>query len=195
MIIGLTCSLFASVAGVVLCAVGKLSYCQHAFVFTAAASHVGRSGFERIQFFCLRHSRDMILLPVCHRIEGAAVGSHDSCYVRSYDFPAQNFFYGSEHRFIIESSALNHDFFSGFVRVAQLYHFVEGVLYDGIGKSGGYIAYIRPLFLRLLDHRVHEHRAAGSQVHRILGLNAYLGEVLHLHIHRFGVSLYERAAA
>ena len=70
----------------------------------------------------------------------------------------------------------------------------QRVFDDGIGQAGGDVTHRRAFLLRLLHAGVHEHRAAASQVDRVLGADGLLGERAHVHVHGHREALDEAAA-
>ena len=72
---------------------------------------------------------------------------------------------------------------------------VQRVLDDRNRQAGRDRVNARAVLLRLLDRRVHEHRAARAEVDRVLGEQAELAELLDRVAHRAGKGLDKRAAA
>ena len=98
--IGLSRTFFTPVARYIPFAVAKPCYGEHTVVFAAFTSGVGSIGFKSVKSICCRQGGHMAIFPFRHRIESAAVGSHDPGNVRSYHFFSQDLFYSSQHRFV-----------------------------------------------------------------------------------------------
>ena len=70
-----------------------------------------------------------------------------------------------------------------------------GVFHDGDGQAGGDVLHAGAVLLGLLDAGVHEHGAAGAQVHGLLGEQAQLGEGGNVIAQGLGKGLDKGAAA
>ena len=80
---------------------------------------------------------------------------------------------------VAERTALHHDMFAHLVKRLQLQHFIEAVLNHRITEPGGYVVYLRPFTHRLFDLAVHEHRATGAEVIRVLRQGSHACKIAH----------------
>ena len=106
-----------------------------------------------------------------------AEGAHQAGDVGAHRLRSGDALEGAQHRLIIEGAALHHNVAAQLTGVGQLDDLEQGVLDDGVGKSGGDIGHRRTLLLGLLHVGVHEHGAAGAQIHRMLGEQRLIGEL------------------
>ena len=127
--------------------------------------------------------------------QGCAEGPHDARDGGAGDVPAQLQLKGPEHRVVVEGASLDHDVLSQVIRGGGADDLVDGVFHDGDGKTGGDVLHAGSVLLGLLDAGVHKDRAAGAQIHRVLGEQAQLGEVRDGIAQGFGEGLNEGAAA
>ena len=128
-------------------------------------------------------------------VEGRAVSAHQSGDVGPGDVAADLLFKGPEHRVIEERTALDHDMFSESVAVGGPDDLINGVFYDADGKARRDIFNGSAVFLGLLDGGIHKDRAAGTQVHGVIGVDAPLGKVGNGIAQRPGKGLQKGAAA
>ena len=127
--------------------------------------------------------------------ECCAEGAHYSCNIRADGLDTGNLLESPEYCIIIEGAALDDDVFSQVPGIGQLDDLEKGVFDDRIGQAGGDVRDRSPLLLGLLDLRIHEDRAAGAQVNRVLCEEGFFGEVFDRIIQGLGEGLDEGAAA
>ena len=83
--------------------------------------------------------------------ESSTESPHDSGDIRTNGLAAGNLLEASKHRIIVKRTSLHHDMVSKLGGVGYLNHFKQGIFYDRIGKAGGNVRNLGPLFLGLLD--------------------------------------------
>ena len=127
--------------------------------------------------------------------QGGAEGPHDAGDGGPGHVPAQLLFKGPEHRVVVEGAALDHDVLPQIVGGGGPDDLINGVFHDGGGQAGGDVGHAGPVLLCLLHAGIHEHGAAGAQIHRLLGKQAQLGEVGNIVAQSLGEGLDEGAAA
>ena len=176
-LVAATGTLFTAVAADVLSAAGELVDGEHTVVGAAAAAH-GRCGVGQIQNVIQGQHGGFLPGVVAPGHQRRAKRAHEAGNVRAGGVHAGNFLKGPQHRLIVEGAALHHDVAAQILRGGQLDDLVQGVFDDGIGKARRDIGYRCALLLGLLDVGVHEHRAAGAQVHGGLGVQGLMGEFL-----------------
>ncbi len=111
--------------------------------------------------------------------ECCAEGAHYSCNIRADGLDTGNLLESPEYCIIIEGAALDDDVFSQVPGIGQLDDLEKGVFDDRIGQAGGDVRDRSPLLLGLLDLRIHEDRAAGTQIDRMFGKKSRLREILN----------------
>ena len=184
----------AAVAADMLAAAGEFIDGQHAVVGASAAAHAGGGIGELQDFIQGEHLRFLSVVMVPGR-QGCAEGAHDACNIRADCLHPGDFFKGPKHRQIVEGAALDHDVLSqGFCR-GQLDDLEQSIFDNGIRKACGNIRDFRSFLLGLLHIGVHEHRAAGAQVHGSLGKQGFLGKIRSRIAQGGGKVFNKRAAA
>ena len=106
-------------------------------------------------------------------------GTHDAGDIRTGDMGIEEILEGTEDGIVIEGTTLYDDVPAEILCIGHLDDLVEGVLDDGVGEAGRDVADARAFLLRLLDVRVHEDRAAGAEVGRVLRIECLMREVDH----------------
>ena len=117
----------AALAAGHLCCVFKVNdfvQWQHGSLNTAV------SCTGNLYFLCRLHLFDLF---ICHVIsftgnESGTKGTHDSGDVRSYYISSQKILKSTEHRIIVEGSALNNDVFAQIPGFCNLYNLKKGIL-------------------------------------------------------------------
>ena len=127
--------------------------------------------------------------------QGRTVGAHAAGDVGTHGMNAGELLKRAQRGVGHKGAALNDHLAADLLGIAQLNNLEQGILNDGIGKTGRDIAHRGAFLLRLLDTRVHEDRAAAAQVDRGLGMDGGIGERAHVHVHRDGEALDKAAAA
>ena len=94
--------------------------------------------------------------------------AHDTGDIGTGNFHAGYFFKSTQHGVVIEGTALYHDMATQFRSVCQFNDLIQCVFDNGIGKACGNIRHAGSFFLGLLYIGIHKHRAAGTQIHRML---------------------------
>ena len=122
-----------------------------------------------------QHGRLLAGVPIPGN-EGCAEGTHDTGDIRADGLHPGDFLKGTEHCLVVEGTALDHNVPSQVPGVRQLDDLIQGVLDDGVGKSGGNVRNGCSLLLGLLHIGVHKHRTPGSQIHRMLPEKGLLGK-------------------
>ena len=141
---------------------------QQAAVFAARAARLfglACEGLKRVKREHRAFTREKGAL--FFRVERSAVRAHQAGNIGADDVHAQLVFKRAQHRVVIEGAALHDDVLAQLMRAGAADDLVQRVFDDGDGKACGNIGYIRAVLLRLLDGGIHEHRAAGTQVHRL----------------------------
>ena len=182
-----------AVAGDKAAAAVKLVDGQAAVVGAAVAGDGFGGVLEGLQFFV---GEDLALLQ--RQILGGqcrAEGAHQTGDGGTGDVAAQLLLKGPEHCVVVEGAALHHNVLAQLVGRGHTQHLVDGVLDDGDGETGGDVGHAGAILLGLLDGGVHEHRAAGAQVHRLFGEQAQLGEIGDVIAQRLGEGLNKGTAA
>ena len=124
-----------------------------------------------------------------------AEGAHNARDGGAGDLPAQLLLKGPQHRVIVEGAALHHDVLAQVVGAGGADDLVDGVFHDGDGQAGADVLHTGAVLLCLLYAGVHEHRAPGTQIYRLLGKQTQLGKVGNVIAQRLGKRLNEGAAA
>ena len=185
----------AAVAGDVPRAVAEVGDRQPAVVLAQPAGVELRVQAEVVQLFERQRLRLLADLPVALGGEGRAVRTHEAGDVGSRDLGAGLQLERTQHGVVEERAALDDDLVAELGGVLELDDLVEGVADDGVRQARGDVADARALALCLLDRAVHEHRAAGTEVDRRVGLHRGAGERVYVGAHGCGERLQERAAA
>ena len=174
--VGVLHPLFAAIAGDIAAAVGEGVHRQQAVILAPAAA----GGFRRIgqsgDVGEVQRLRGLAVIAVTGD-QRRAEGAHQSGDIGAHRVHTGDTLKGPQHRLIIEGAALHHDVAAQLMGVGQLDDLEQGVLDDGVGKSGGDIRHRRALLLGLLHVGVHEHGAAGAQIHRMPGEQGLVGEL------------------
>ena len=184
----------AAVAGDMPPAAGELVHRQQAVVAAAAAAGGGGGVAELHDLLQGQHAALLTLVPLPGD-QRRAEGPHNAGNIRAGDLYPGDLLQGAQHRLVIEGAALHHDVPPQLGRVGQLDDLIQGVFDDGIGKAGGDVRNAGPFLLGLLHVGVHEHGAAGAQIHRVLGKERLLGEALGAVAQGVGEVFDEGAAA
>ena len=185
----------AAVARHVALAVGERRDGHLAVVLTQAAGLAGRVHAEALEGLDRGEGRGPLPRVVHARGQGGAVGTHEARDVGAHDLAAGEQLEGAQHRVVEECAALDDDALTQVRGLLELDDLVEGVAHDGVGQAGADVAHVRAFLLRLLDGGVHEHRAAGAQVHGGFGFHGHAREGTHVGAHRLREGLQEGAAA
>ena len=185
----------AAVAGHVTLAVGERRDRHLAVVLAQAAGLAGRVHAEALEGLDRGEGRGPLPRVVHARGQGGAVGAHQASDVGAHDLAAGEQLEGAQDRVVEEGAALDDDALTQVRGFLELDDLVEGVTHDGVGQAGADVAHVRAFLLRLLDRRVHEHGAAGAQIHGGRGLHGHAREGAHVGAHRLREGLQEGAAA
>ena len=176
-------------------AVGERRNRHLAVVLAQAAGLTGCVDAEAFKGLDRGQGRGPLPRVVHARGQGGAVRAHEARDVGAHNLAAGEQLEGAQHRVVEESAALDDDALTQVRGLLELDDLVEGVTHDGVGQAGADVAHVRAFLLRLLDGGVHEHRAAGAQIHGGLGLHSHAREGPHVCAHRLGEGLQEGAAA
>ena len=168
-------ALLAAVAGDVAAAIGELVHGQHAVVGAAAAVD-GGGGVGQVQDVVQGQHGGLLAGIALPGDEGRAEGAHDAGNIGAGGFHPGDLFEGPQDGLVVEGAALDHNVAAQVGGVGQFNDLVEGVLDDGVGQARGNVADLGALLLGLLDIGVHEHGAAGTQVHGIFSEQGLLGK-------------------
>ena len=190
----LACAALAAVAGDEAGTVGKAIHGEQTVVGTALAAGDASFGMEGGQLFA-REQRGAGGGFVFFGDERRAERSHETGDVQTQHFAAETEFQGAKQGVVLEGAALRDDVFAEFFRAGNLDDLVEGVLDHGIGESRRNVADRSSFLLRLLDARIHEHGAAGAEVHGVFGVQRFVHEGGEIHAERLGKGLDEGSAA
>ena len=174
--VGVLHPLFAAVAGDVPAAVGEGIHRQQAVIFTSAAAGslggVGQGGdVGKVQ--CLGGLAVIAVTGDQRRAEG----THQAGDIGTHRLSPGDTLEGPQHGLVVEGAALHHDVMAQLPGVGQLDDLEQRVLDDGVGKAGGNVRHRSALLLGLLHVGVHEHGAAGAQIHRMPGEQGLVGEL------------------
>ena len=164
---------------------------QAAMVLTAAADRRLRRVCKMLQRVGIQERA--LVKP--HRIERRAVCAHHARDRGAHDIGAELVFKGAEHRVVEKRAALHHDGRTEIFGGIGADDLVNGVLDDADRQPCRNVGDRRAVLLRLLDRRVHEDRAARTEIDRRAALQPLAGEVLHAVAHRTGKGLNKGAAA
>ena len=189
------CAALAAVARHVALAVGERRDGHLAVVLAQAAGLARGVDAEALKGLDRRERRGPLPRVVHARGQGGAVGTHEAGDVGAHDLAAGEQLEGAQHRVVEEGATLDDDALTQVRGLLELDDLVEGVTHDGVGQAGADVAHVRAFLLRLLDGGVHEHRAAGAQVHGRFGLHGHPGEGAHVGAHRLREGLQEGTAA
>ena len=159
------CAALAAVARHVALAVGERRDGHLAVVLAQAAGLARGVDAEALEGLDRRERRGPLPRVVHARGQGGAVRTHEAGDVGAHDLAAGEQLEGAQHRVVEEGAALDDDALTQVRGLLELDDLVEGVAHDGVGQAGADVAHVRAFLLRLLHRRVHEHRAAGAQIH------------------------------
>ena len=129
------------------------------------------------------------------RGQGGTVRAHEARDVGAHDLTSGEQLESAQHRVVEEGAALDDDALTQVRGLLELDDLVQGVAHDGVGQTGADVAHVRAFLLRLLDGGVHEHRAAGAQVHGGGGFHRHSREGAHVGAHGLREGLEEGSAA
>ncbi len=130
-----------------------------------------------------------------HGVDRRAVGAHQAGDVGPGDLDPHLLLEHAQHGVVQKRAALHHDVSAQRLGVRHADHLVDGVFHHADRKAGADVLRRGAVLLRLLDLRVHEHRAARPQVDGVLGEQAHPGELRDAVAERAGEGLQKRAAA
>ena len=157
---------------------------QQAVIRTLTATGQFRFIVKLLEFFRRNQRTGRMPIPLALRDERRAEGSHNTGDIRTNDLMACNFLKGPQYSVVIEGAALHDDLVSHFGVIPDLDDLLQGILDDRIRQTCRNIADTGPLFLCLLDTRIHEYSTAGTQVNRIRSHQCFGRKILDLHIQR-----------
>ena len=187
-------TLFAPIAGDVTAAAGEDVDGEHTVVGTAAAPGGGGGICKVVDLLQRQHGGGLTLIPLpCQ--QRRAEGTHNARNVGAGGLHTGDGLKGPQHRLIVEGAALHHHVGAQLPGISQLDDLEQGVFDDRIGQTGRNIGHLRPLFLCLLHVGVHKHRAAGAQIHRMLGKEGFFCKILCGKAQRIGEVFNKGAAA
>ena len=115
---------FAVVSCHITLTIFKFGNGKHTLIFTPAAPRIDGSCLEGFQLILLCDVGMGSWNPVFQRMECTAVGTHDTGNVRTNHFPSKHQFDAAKNRLIQESTSLNHDLFSGLLRISKFNYFI-----------------------------------------------------------------------
>ena len=188
------CAALAAVARHVTLAVGERRDGHLAVVLAQAAGLARGVDAEALEGLDRRECRGPLPRVVHPRGQGRAVRAHEAGDVGAHDLAAGEQLEGAQHGVVEEGTALHDDALTEVRGLLELDDLVEGVAHDGVGQAGADVAHVSAFLLRLLDGGVHEHRAAGAQVHGRFRLHGHPGEGTHVGAHGLREGLQEGAA-
>ena len=183
---------FTAVAGDVAGSVVEDVHRQLAVVAAAAAPAMLDLHIEVIQLVQPQDGAAAAFFIAFQGDECRAEGPHEAGDIRTHHILFRNLFKGPQHRVVVEGPSLNDDVFPQVLGIVDLDDLLKGILDDRVGQTGGDIADGSPFLLGLLDLGVHEHRAAGTQIHGILGFQSRFDEGVHVQAQGFGESFQKR---
>ena len=186
--------LFAAVAAHMTPPAGEDADREHAVVLAALAAR-GRGLVGELLDLFKRQHRGFLAMVAVAREQRRAECAHDARNVGAGHLRAGDALKRAQHGLIEERAALHDDVRTEFARVGKLDDLVERVFDDGVGETGRDVGYARALFLRLLDVGVHKYGAARAEIHRSLGKERLVRELLRRHAKGVGKVFKERAAA
>ena len=184
---------FAAVAREILAAVREFLHRDQALVAAALAAVRARLHIEMLEF--ARREQRRLLAPRFEREDGRAIRAHDACDVGTDDVAVQEFFHAAQHGIVVERAALHDDMVAERAHVLELHDLEQCILDDGERDARRDVSDLRALFLRLLDFRIHEDRAARAEVDRRFRADGQLCKLGRRHVQALGEVLDERAAA
>ena len=110
-------------------------------------------------------------------IEGTTISPHQFGQVATNDLGSCQQFDGTHHGIIAHRAALYEDMLAQSRHIFQFQYFIEAILHHGIGQAGGNVLHRSPFAQHLLHLGVHEDRAAGAQITRMLGTASQAGKL------------------
>ena len=169
------------VAALAACHAGRILELDDVVDRKHAGLHASISGERYILFLTRLHLPKMFVLQLITlaRDQRRTEGTHDAGDIRTGDMGIEEILEGTEDGIVIEGTTLYDDVPAEILCIGHLDDLVEGVLDDGVGEAGRDVADARAFLLRLLDVRVHEDRAAGAEVGRVLRIECLMREVDH----------------
>ena len=121
--------------------------------------------------------------------------THQLRHIREENALARHQLQGPHNGQVLEGSALHHNMFTQFTDILYFKYFIQTIFHNGIRETRSDVSHIGTLLHRLFHLRIHEHRAAGSQIVRMLGHARNAGKLGHRITQNIGEILNERAAA
>ena len=187
----------AAVAREVLAAVRELLHRDQALVAAAAAAVGARRDREMVELIWRQQARLLRAGFFCglHREDGRTVGAHQARDIGADDVTVQEFLHAAQHGVVVECAALHDDVVAELADILELHDLEERILDDGERDAGRDVGDVSALFLRLLDLRVHEDRAARAEVYGGLRVDGFGRELRRRHVQALGEVLDEGAAA
>ena len=164
-------------------------------VVLAQLAHGGLGGQAEAGQLGERHERGGHAVVGLPGGQGGTEAAHEAGDVGAHHLAPGEQLEGAQDGVVEEGPALDGDVVAELVGVAQLDDLVQGVANHRVGQPSADLPGGGRLLLGLLDRGVHEHGAAGPQVHRALGAQGLLGELLDRLPHGLGEGLQEGAAA
>ena len=187
----------AAVAADIFFAAGEQVDGELAVVAAQAALrifHFVREGFQR---FGAQQCGVCLMCAPCffHTVQRCAVSAHQTGNIGTDDLGFHLLFKRAQNGFIVERAALHDDFAAQLLGAGSADNLVQRVFYHTDGKAGGDVLNGSAVLLRLLDGRVHKHRAAAAQIDGAVGKQSKLGKLGHGFAHGLGKCLQKAAAA
>ena len=183
-----------AVAADILAAAGKTVDGQTAVIGTALA--VGHPGgiLQGVDLFNGQHG-GLFALTALSGNKSRAESAHDACDVGTDGLAVGDPLKASEHRVVVESTALDHDVVAQLRGIGHLDDLVQSVLDDGIGQTGGDIRHSGPFLLSLLYLGIHKYGAAGTQVDGMLREQCFFCKILNAVVQGLGKVFNKGTAA
>ena len=127
--------------------------------------------------------------------KSGAVGTHDTCNIRTDDVSAGEQLKSTERCIGHEGTTLNNAVLANLAEVAELDDLEQGVLDDGVRKTGSNVADGCAFLLRLLNAGVHEDGTARAQINRECCLGCGGCKLADVHLHGVGKGCNKGTAA
>ena len=111
--------------------------------------------------------------------KGSAECTHNAGDIRTDNLTAGNFLKAAQDGVIVEGAALDDDVAPKLRGIGYLDDLEQGILDDGVGKTGRDVRYLGAFLLRLFYLGVHKYGTACPQVNRVLCKKRRRGKILY----------------
>ena len=168
---------------------------KHAAVRADAAVRVGKLDLQVVDGLAVKQGGYTVNTCAVAGEKSGAVGTHDTCNIRTDDVSAGEQLKSTERCIGHEGTTLNNAVLANLAEVAELDDLEQGVLDDGVRKTGSNVADGCAFLLRLLNAGVHEDGTARAQVNRECCLGCGGCKLADVHLHGVGKGCNKGTAA